>query len=93
MSCKGEIRNEEFNDRDTCNATATFTTWASPPAALSTTSTGQEDDSSTNMHRHTYSLAISLVEWALLFDLGQLHVDLLADHSHGVSTCAMPECK
>lgn len=36
---------------------------------------------------YTYSLAISLVEWTLLFDLSQLHIDLLADHSHRVSTC------
>lgn len=33
---------------------------------------------------YTHSLAIGFIQWTLLFDLGQLHVDLLTDDSHGV---------
>lgn len=38
-----------------------------------------------NQHQ-TYSLSICFIQWALLFDLSQLHVHLFADHSHGISS-------
>lgn len=34
----------------------------------------------------TYSLAVGFIQRTLLLDLCQLHVDLLADHCHGVPT-------
>ncbi len=33
---------------------------------------------------YTHSLAIGFIQWTLLFDLGQLHVNLLTDHCHGI---------
>lgn len=38
----------------------------------------------------TYSLSVSFVQWALLLDLGQFHVYLFADHSHGISSWKKP---
>lgn len=33
---------------------------------------------------YTHSLAIGFIQWTLLFDLGQLHVNLLTNHCHGI---------
>lgn len=34
----------------------------------------------------THSLAVGFIQRTLLFDLGQLHVNLLANHGHGISS-------
>lgn len=39
------------------------------------------------MFVHTHSLAIGFIQWTLLFDLGQLHVHLLTDHRHRITSC------
>lgn len=35
---------------------------------------------------YTHSLAVGFIEWTLLLDLGKLHVNLLTDHRHGISS-------
>lgn len=41
-------------------------------------------NSLTETLHYTHSLAIGFIQWTLLLDLGQLHVNLLADHCHGI---------
>ena len=43
------------------------------------------------MSGYTYGLAVGFIERTLLFNFGQLHVDLLTYYSHGVSSYTRTE--